>query len=46
MKGKYIKSYQTIKEAAKENNTISFKIYEVATGKRKSVNGFKYNLLI
>jgi hypothetical protein len=41
----YIQTYETIKEAAKDINVISYKIYEVASGKRKSVKGFKYKFL-
>lgn len=41
----YIKTYETIKIAAKENNMISYKIYEVAIGNKKSLKGFKYKFL-
>lgn len=40
-----IKTYKTIKIAAKENNTTAYKIYEVAIGNKKSLKGFKYKFL-
>ena len=40
-----IKKYETVNDAARDNNTNAYNIYEVAIENRKSFKGFKYKFL-
>ena len=38
----YIRSYDNILEASKELGTSNYSIFQVVTGKRKSIKGFTF----
>ena len=42
LNNKSVAAYDNMLQAAKENGTIAFKIYEVVTGIRKTIKGYRY----
>lgn len=45
MNDNFIKNYNTIIDAGKDDNISNFKIHEVASGERKSTSGYKYKFI-